>query len=514
MTPQSALEVKGSFLVNPFAELLVEIAQERLTGSLRVEDKDKKAIVYFRSGRLVFAVSNARSARLFEIMLRRGKLTKGDLAKIPNFSKDMEFLAYLEEKGFIKSKDRAALFCEQVEGILVDLLSWQEGSWLFTSLARARDGLEIHVDVQTLLVNYARCLSTDRVLSRFRTLEETFTRSEIAVNGLELKPDEAFVLARTGVDETLSVADIASAAAVPERTALHLLYTLWLGGLLVRADRNTAFSQDRVAAMLGARLELKREAITPVIADPEERPIEQAPSVPLKPAEIELDLTLEEFLTRAETFDTYYDFLDIDPKADAAEIKRTYFAFAKKFHPDKYRSYDPDTQRRVQNAFTELSQAHETLKEEKSRELYDFRVRKQLANRNERERSTAVGNASFQVDQAAESFEQGFNLLMDEEIEAALPFLARAAAYAPKNPKYHAYYGKALGYNESKRHKAESEMQQAIKLEPNNPLFRILLAQFFIDYGLLKRAEGELSRLLAIFPSNREARDLLATIRK
>ena len=57
-------------------------------------------------------------------------------------------------------------------------------------------------------------------------------------------------------------------------------------------------------------------------------------------------------------------------------------------------------------------------------------------------------------------------------------------------------------------------MQTALKLDPSNPTFRILLAEFFIQHNLLKRAEGELKRLLAVFPSNREAQDLLASLKK
>ena len=55
-------------------------------------------------------------------------------------------------------------------------------------------------------------------------------------------------------------------------------------------------------------------------------------------------------------------------------------------------------------------------------------------------------------------------------------------------------------------------MQTAIKLDPNNPIYRLILAEFFIQVRLPKRAEGELNRLLKIFPSNREAQALLATL--
>jgi hypothetical protein len=71
MTPQSELEIHGNFLENPFADLLAEIAQGRLDGSLRVSGKEKKCVIYFKGGSVVFAVSNARTSRLFDIPARQ-----------------------------------------------------------------------------------------------------------------------------------------------------------------------------------------------------------------------------------------------------------------------------------------------------------------------------------------------------------------------------------------------------------------------------------------------------------
>lgn len=183
------------------------------------------------------------------------------------------------------------------------------------------------------------------------------------------------------------------------------------------------------------------------------------------------------------------------------------------FHPDKYHAIGGELLARVQRAFTELAQAHEVLKTPSSREVYDYRMRKEIAEREKRRAAGSAGRAQFEVEQAAEHFERGFSLLMDEDFEAALPFLARAVHFAPKNARYHAYFGKALSSDKAQRHKAESEMQAAVRLDPNNATFRLLLAEFFIQYNLVKRAEGELGRLLAAFPDNREARVLLGQLR-
>jgi len=146
MTPQTELEIKGSFFAHPCAELIAEIGASRLNGSLRLSDKDKKSIVYFKGGKVVFAVSNARSSRLFDIFLRRNKLTREELGQIPDFANDVQFAAHLEEKKILTKGECDRLFVEQIEGIIVDLLSWSTGEWVFSSLARIRDGLAFDVD--------------------------------------------------------------------------------------------------------------------------------------------------------------------------------------------------------------------------------------------------------------------------------------------------------------------------------------------------------------------------------
>jgi predicted Zn-dependent protease len=139
-------------------------------------------------------------------------------------------------------------------------------------------------------------------------------------------------------------------------------------------------------------------------------------------------------------------------------------------------------------------------------------MRKELAEREKLRESG--GERDLRTEQATEHFDKGFSLLMEAEVERALPFLARAAHFAPKVARFRAYYGKALSADEKQQHKAEGEIQAALRIEPDNATFRIMLAEFFIQNNLLKRAEGELTRLLAKYPTNREARELLETLKK
>jgi curved DNA-binding protein CbpA len=307
---------------------------------------------------------------------------------------------------------------------------------------------------------------------------------------------------------------------MPDSATFQTLYTLWLGGLLVRTEWNAAFSEKKLGVIKAAKLELKKEAahLVPEKAKVEKpAPVAESDPEPVAAESADEGISLGDYLMRSEGAKTHYEMLGIEVKAAAAEVKQAYFAMAKRFHPDHFHNEtDVLLVGRVQSAFTKLAQAYDMLKNPDSREAYDFKMRRELAEQEKRAASGASKeeiNRSVQAEQSAENFEQGFSLLMDEEYEAATPFLARAAFFAPDNPRYRAYYGKALSFDDTQRHKAESEMQTAIKLDSTNPTFRIILAEFFIQMGMFKRADGELTRLLSIFPSNHEARTLLDSLR-
>src|SRR4029079_6869660 len=114
----------------------------------------------------------------------------------------------------------------------------------------------------------------------------------------------------------------------------------WLAGLLDRSGWQAAFTPETISAMHNARLELKKEAVIPVSASTRKEPgkIDAVPVdvVPDAPKFPEINITLEEYLDRVEGAATYYDMIGVTTTADTADIKRTYFALAKMFHPDKY----------------------------------------------------------------------------------------------------------------------------------------------------------------------------------
>ena len=521
MTSTNNLEIKGNLREHPLAELLIEISQVRLNGSLRLNNGSQKTVVYFDGGEVVFAVSNARAFRLFEMLLRDNKITKERLVKFSDFTNDFLLGQNLIKENLLSKPEIDRLFVRQIEDILKNGFDWLEGDWNFSPLVRVKGGIRFKVESNRILMKYARNLTDEAVAFRFRHLQEIFGTKSAPPVYIDLSPQESFVFSRFE-NPGLSVEDVKNLSGLSHSETLKILYTLWLGGFLNRQKWNTAFSDRKTSKILSASITLVKGQEMSALSQSQpvryEMPEMAKTAAPVEETkQVVEEISLEGYLAQVENAANFYEILDVEPKAVQTDVKQAYFSLAKRFHPDLFhKEADAELQQRVQQAFGKLAQAYDTLRHEKNREVYNFKIRKDLETKEKRQKTnfgTVNADGQKQFEQASDEFDRGLSLLMDEDFENAIPFLARAAHLANKNARFHAHYGKALSWDKNQRHKAEAELQAAVKLDENNPNYRLMLAEFFIEVGLAKRAEGELNRLLAIFPDNKEATILLDTLR-
>jgi DnaJ-domain-containing protein 1 len=538
MTANNNLELTGNLGRNPFAELIVEISQLKFPGSLRVSKESHKNIIYFDKGKIVFAVSNVRKHRLFEILLTQKLITQEKLTQIENFTNDFYLAQSLVKEKLITKENVDTCFSYQIGQIIKDCTYWTNGNWIFSSLARIKQNIRFEVEIESVLYEYAQTLKPESIMSRFKSFDEIFSLDRTKeLTKKSFTPQEAYIISRLSHDK-LSIDSLKKMCHMSNGVLLHSLYSLWLGGFISRERWNSAFSYQEISKINSTKYKLKTSAISveEELEEAEQEKVlkleEQARQEEIenkakereatkevhKQSSGQFNLTLEEYLKRIEDAATHYEIFDIEPNAKLAEIKNKYFSMAKKFHPDLYhKTVEPTQHKAIQNAFTQLAQAYETLKDEEAREIYDFKLRKVLdqykqTNLSGAEATKADVLSQGQSIQAAENFNTGYDHLMDENYFEALPFFGRAVQLENENARYHAFYGKALSFDHSKRHQAEIELQTAIKLDSENTIYRIMLAELFIEIGLIARAKGELNRLLDIFPGNKEAISLLDSL--
>jgi curved DNA-binding protein CbpA len=520
MLPAKSLEINGILSQYPLAELLAESSFSTLSGSFRLTDEARKVIIYLREGEVVFAVSNSRQHRLFELLLSFRQITREKLTQFENVANDLEFGQKLVEAGLFAQSDIDVMFAEQLKQVLQNALAWKTGEWTYSPFARIKESIGFKVDLQKLLLDFARKLESDYVLQRFNGCQDEFAMSQTANLNTNLLPHEGFVYSR--LDRRMKTSDIKLICGLPDTQILHSLYSLWLGGFAKRHNFSSAFSILQIERISAAKFKLSEQA---VVAAPK---IEQVlPLVEEEIAEVETvektavveDVTIESYLKQTAEAFSYYEVLGVKNTADISEIKQVYFNLARQFHPDKFHNEEKSAKDQLQNAFTQLAQAYDTLKDKDQRELYDFKLKRKITAREEEEEIKKVEKAKGkEADQEPDGgklrtaktyFERGFSLLMGQETEHAVPFLANAVNLAPNVARYHAYYGKSLVGNKKYRHQAEQELLSAVKLEQDNANFRIMLVEFYLEVNLLKRADGELQRLLELHPNNKEAKTLL-----
>lgn len=520
MTPISELDLSGDFRVHPFAELLVEITQARLTGSVRIDSGTRKSVVYFRDGAVVFAISNSKEFRLAARLLAAHTVTQADLRKAGQHANDLDLAAALRDAGVLDEDGVNNAFVSQIGAIIIDALTWTSGTWSFSPLARLRSDVKFEIPLQQLLIDYARCVPLEAVMSRFKSVHERFVRPLEKTSDALLQPHEAAVLALFH-DAPLDFSQVRSQINMPDNALGHALYVLWLGGELLRLGWNKAFTDNRIADIKKTRFSRVKEALPLASLQSSSQPAEQQPGSTQTPAPVEEpavpkaalpEIELSEWLERAEGAETHYDLLDVAPDAGTDVIKNAYFSLARLFHPDRFHRETGAQLRRIQVAFTSLAHAYDILKNSESRQSYDYKIRRELELREKRLAEGTPDSAGMQAEQALDNFERGLAHLSEDEFEAATAYLARAVHYSPTNALYRAYYGKALSYDDRQLHKAETEMLSAVRLEPANSKIRMILVNFFLDRNLKKRAEGELKRFLEIAPDNSEARDLLTSL--
>ena len=527
MTTSNQLEFKGDLRRHPVAELLTEFVQNKLSGSLRLECDDKKSVIYFESGSVVFAVSNERCFRLYEILLSQQLIEKKDLSGIEGFTNDLHLAKSLVAGGNFSKPSIDSVFLFQISKIIQGTLPWKSGDFVFSASARIKSAIHFDIDLQKLLNDYVAQIHDRVAIARFELSTETYAlRENSDTLNAELTPQEGFLLSRLG-NEQQSLESLIALCGIEQDQLLPSLYKLWMSGYINRHGWQSALSDETTAKLSDTKFELKKEArsfeddqaeaaqkesdrIAKEAADDEKQ---------LKLSKEDEEISLEDYLARVEKAATHYEIFDISPDSKISAIKSAYFALAKRFHPDLFfKQVEPETLSRIQSAFTEIAQAYETLKDEESREVYDFKLRKVIKQLRANESGPGADltkedmEITGQDQMASENFDTGYNYLLNDEVERALPYLGRAVHIGKDNARYHAYYGQALSFESDSHRKAENEFQQALKLDPDNVTFRYMLAELFVKIGHKKRAIGELKRLLGKDTGHRDARELLDSL--
>lgn len=494
--------MNGQLSEHPLVELIREISSKSLSGRLRLEHERVKVVAYFDGGTFLYAASNLRTLRLREYLLRNNLVSEQDLRQFNERVSDSDLVKVLCAQKLLTPSVAEQVQTKQVTDVVRLALLWTEGTWDFDSRSHLSETLNLKIDTPSLLLEAGRRLPAKFAASRFYNRGELITPLSALMVHENLLPAEVFLLSR--LDKPIILKDLIAISGVSEEETLGIVYSLALAGLLQREHWKSTFR------------------------DPKPTPPETESDSTATREQSEVDVNdVESFLERVKKAATHYDVLGVNTDVPAQDLKTVYYQLARRYHPDRFRKSEPSLVARMESAFARITQAYDTLRDDSLRSSYNSKLAarrkaEQLAGTAPKAATPAAPEADVErvaelVESAAEraevQFKEGFAALELGQPRVAIGLFASAASAVPNEPRYRAFYGHMLAGNERTRRAAEAELQAAIKLDPNNAEYRVMLAELYRDLGLKLRSKGEAERAVALDPNNRKARELLRALK-
>jgi curved DNA-binding protein CbpA len=501
--------MNGQLNEQPLAELIREISLKSLGGRLRLAHDRIKVAAYFHEGKFVYAACNVRTFRLREYLQKAGLVSEEQFTRFDERISDIELANRLSAEKLLTAAAAEQVQTRQVSDILRLALLWTDGTWEFDYRSNLNEAPGFKIDPGPLLLEAARRMPAKFVASRFRNLGELISPVAAPPSCDNLLPTEVFLLSR--LDKPMALSELISVSGLPRSEALGLIYTLAVGGLVDREHWKNVFRSQPPSAA-------KTEESTTQAQTKEEQPREATSGAE----------NVDTFLERLRNVGSHYEVLGVDRYASSAQLKAAYYELARRYHPDRFRRAEPSLLARIESAFARITQAYDILRDDNLRATYNSKLEslkraQQLADSAPKAAAPAAPPPDSvditpeptlsAAERAENDFKEGFAALESGQRGVATGLFASASRLQPNEPRYRAFYGQMLAAQERTRRAAEAELQAAIKLDPANADYRVMLAELYRDLGFTLRARGEAERALAADANNRKARDLLRELK-
>ncbi len=205
------------------------------------------------------------------------------------------------------------------------------------------------------------------------------------------------------------------------------------------------------------------------------------------------DEELARYLALAEK-SNHYHLLGVTSDASSQEIKKGFYALARKFHPDRHMNR-PDWVRPLQQLMGAITEAHNVLSDEGKRGLYD---RKMIHRQTEAEQTVE------------ECVKLAANAVRDENREGAIFWMRKCVTISPDVAKYRVALATSLAVLPHHRREAVEHFQKAIELDQWNTDAYLQCGELYEVMQLPWRAASLYSKILEFDPGHVLARQRLA----
>jgi CheY-like chemotaxis protein len=237
--PRGALPewtLAGELKDTSVARLLNAYYEARHHGELKLKQGSVLKVVYFESGRIVYAASNLGQERFGRFCVRRGVLPESRLAEVAAYAKEhgLRTGEAMLRLGLMDAARRRQLLEEQVKEILWSTFTWTEGQYGFSAMRPQRaDLVKLSVFPGDLVLEGVEKTETLVALrQRMPPSRRLFPTADppYGLHELKLQGPQALLLAYA--DGSKTVEDLLALTDLSERQALATLRGLELLGVL------------------------------------------------------------------------------------------------------------------------------------------------------------------------------------------------------------------------------------------------------------------------------------------
>ena len=201
---------------------------------------------------------------------------------------------------------------------------------------------------------------------------------------------------------------------------------------------------------------------------------------------------------------TYYQLLGVTSESPGNQVKKSYYALARKLHPDNHMGHR-ELITPLKDLMVIISEAYKTLGNVEKRAAYDKRLAAMGGFSMQREKTGTAESIEEWLERANES-------LRAQNFVGSVVWLRKSVEAAPEQASYHALLARSLGTVPQYHEEAIEHFQKAIDLDPWKEPVYVQFAELLETMQLPVRARAVYSKLLEISPTHAKAYERLAAL--
>jgi curved DNA-binding protein CbpA len=542
--------MKGSLSNRSAVDVLSEVLRQRSSGILRYQQGPLIRQIFIDTDGLIrFAVSTLPAESMTMLFKQKAGITDEGMRKAAAAKQPNELLgSTLFRLGLIAKEALTVVTQDHIRGTLRAALQMTAGEYEYQpGPLPFREQLDAGMSSAILILEWARDIpDINWIRKRVGSMDgraQLARRPPAGYDTLPLNPAEGYTMSR--VDGSSTTRDICILSPMGEETALRALVGLALAGILDLPQGASDLPLDSRAAPEPAGAPAGRSPAGPAVAapgraapgsatlsagakpaprpaagQPKAIPASRAPGnggAPKRPAptpprkitsvtdrvrpavSADLEAEVAERFSKMRDQDLY-QVLGVVASTSVDEVRRAYYALARRLHPDKFTK--EEMKAKAEKVFGHITEAYSTLSRAESRQKYEEEQALRSGPKHQEKTDTH--------DLARSNFRAGKDCLDKGKLGEAVSFFQNACEQDPQKAEYFHYLALTQAKNPRWKKDAEGNYLKALEIDPSNGQYYAELGTLYSKGGLHSKAREMFQRALQWDPSNDEAQQGLA----